>query len=77
MARVTFIDILCIQETHVENYFVSKNIENILGFRHAKFIWSYGQKDSKGTLIIIINESIHIEQFQTDFIGRLCYVDFQ
>lgn len=75
--RLQNIDILCIQETHVDNYFVSKNIENILGFRHAKFIWSYGQNDSKGTLIIIINESIHIGKFQTDFIGRLCYVDFE
>lgn len=70
------IDILCLQETYVDTFFLSRKIENILDL-NKKCIWSYGQTDSKGTAILINNDSIHINKFQTDFNGRTCFVDFE
>lgn len=70
------IDILCIQETYVDTFFLSKRIENALGL-NTRCVWAYGQSNSKGTAIIINNPSIQINKFQTDFIGRSCYVDFE
>ena len=69
------IDILNIQETFVDNYFLSKKIELMLDLR-KRCIWSYGSDNSRGVVTLFINTSIEIEHFHADFDGRLVYVDF-
>lgn len=70
------IDILCIQETHIENYFFAKSIESKLGLKD-RIIWSYGTNLSNGVAILFINKEINYPKFQTDFDGRFIYVDFE
>jgi len=69
------VDILCIQETFIEEFRTAKKVENLLNL-HAKLIWSFGDENSKGVLIILNNKDIHIEQYHIDMVGRLVYVDF-
>ena len=68
------VDILCIQETHIDNFFTAKRIEHTISQSH-KYIWSYGHGQSCGTCIIIVNDKINLHTFQTDFDGRFIYAD--
>ena len=69
------IDILCVQETHIENFLLSKNIERNFNLEKRVY-WSYGSNNSRGVCTIICNPNINVIKFQTDFDGRLVYVDF-
>ena len=68
------VDILCIQETFIDNYFLSNKIDNDLNLQ--KCIWSYGTGHSKGVCIMVCNPNINILKFHTDFDGRVAYIDF-
>ncbi|WAR22507.1 YTX2-like protein, partial [Mya arenaria] len=68
------VDILCLQETHINNFFFVKDIEIHISNKY-RYIWSYGFGQSAGTCVIIINDKINIESFQTDFDGRFLYLD--
>ena len=68
------VDILCIQETHIDNFFVVKRIEQTFS-QSYKYIWSYGHGQSCGTCVIIVNDKINLHSYQTDFDGRFIYAD--
>lgn len=73
--REYHIDILCVQETHIDTKLKSKRFEDkyLLGNR---CIWSYGSNFSRGVCVIFNNNDIDVKQFHADFQGRLVYVDF-
>lgn len=47
-------DILCLQETHIDKYWVAKSIETLLGLEH-RIIWSFGHGRCNGVTILFIN----------------------
>lgn len=69
------IDILCLQETHIDNYFISKNIEHLLGLEN-RILWSFGQGRCNGVAILFINQNIRYSNFYCGFDGRLIVSDF-
>ncbi|MES9883856.1 MAG: reverse transcriptase domain-containing protein [Sedimenticola sp.] len=70
------VDILLVQETYIHNYVVSKQIEKFLNIEHC-CVWSYSNHTSScGVAIMIFNKNISINRFQTDYEGRLAYLDF-
>ena len=67
------LDILFLQETHVDNLKLGKEIEQSLG---GKILWSLGQTDSRGVGIFVSNRcQTEIIKFHHDVEGRLVYVD--
>ncbi|MES9885145.1 MAG: reverse transcriptase domain-containing protein [Sedimenticola sp.] len=69
------IDILLVQETFIDNFYVSKQINRF--FNIDKFcVWGYGNNNSCGVAIMVFNKNIKIEKFHTDLDGRLAYIDF-
>ena len=68
------IDILFIQETFVENFFLSKRIEQFININRL-FIWNYGANNSRGTLIIVNNKDINVDNYHCDHNGRIIYAD--
>ena len=72
----TKLDFLCIQETFINTYFLSKKVEQFLNLQMNCY-WSYGSENSKGVLIICKNSNIKIENFHADYEGRLVYIDFK
>ena len=67
------IHILFLQETHVDNLKLGREIEDELG---GKVYWSFTQPDQRGVGIFISNRlDINIAKFHHDIEGRLIYVD--
>ena len=69
------IDILCLQETFVDNLTLAKSIEENFNLK-KRCIWNFGKADSCGVAIFLFNEHICIEQFHADIFGRLIRLDF-
>ena len=69
------VDILCIQETFINNNKLAKEFENFTGLT-KRCIWSFGSENSRGVVVIFKNDIIKIDKFHIDFFGRLAYVDF-
>ena len=71
------VDILCIQETHVNSRALANQIEN--NFNNCfKFFWSLSfSSHSAGVCVIISNALISYSKFQTDNDGRLLYIDIK
>ncbi len=67
-------DVLCLQETHINNFMTAKSIEQVLNLTN-KIAWGFGDGRCKGVAIIVLNPTINIDSFQTDIEGRLLYVD--
>ena len=68
------IDILLLQETHVDTLSLGREIESSLG---GKMFWSFGQNDSRGVGIFFSSKcKMDVVRFHHDFEGRLLYVDF-
>ena len=68
------IDILLLQETHVDTLKLGREIESILG---GKMFWSFGLNDSRGVGIFFSSKcKIDIIRFHHDLEGRLLYIDF-
>ena len=68
------LDILLLQETHVDNLRLGKQIEQKLG---GKIFWSLTIPDSKGVGIFVNNNfNVEIIKFHYDIEGRLVYLDF-
>ena len=73
--KTNHVDILCVQETFIDNYFLSSRIDNKFNLNKRVF-WSYGTSRSKGVCIMISNPNIKISKFHSDYEGRIIYVDF-
>ena len=69
------VDILLLQETYVDNMYLAKIIERTLGL-NKKIIWNFGKSNSCGVAILLSSERIHIENFHSDFQGRIIRLDF-
>ena len=69
------VDILFLQETFVDNNYLTKAIENTLGLNN-KIIWNFGKAKSCCVAILLINENIRIENFPLDLLGRIIRLDF-
>jgi len=72
--NVNTFDVLCLQETHINNFMTAKSIEQVLNLTN-KIAWGFGDGRCKGVAIIVLNPTINIDSFQTDIEGRLLYVD--
>lgn len=70
------VDILCLQETHIDNYFVAKYIEKFLDLEN-RILWCYGHGRSKGVAIIFVNHRIMYNKFYSGLDGRLILSDFE
>ena len=68
------IDILLLQETHVDNVRLANQIEGTL--RAEKGIWNFGTSNSYGDAILFFNSNICIENYHLDFFGRIIRLDF-
>ena len=68
------LDILLIQETHVENLTLAKSIEQTL--RPENCIWNFGKSNSCGVAIFLFDKNISIEKYHLDFSGRVTRLDF-
>ena len=68
------VDILCLQETHINNRKSANIIERFISL-DFKYIWSFGHGQSCGVCIIFINSAIDVPKFQIDFDGRFIYTD--
>jgi exonuclease III len=66
------LDILLLQETHVDKLARAKEIEGKL---HCKALWSFGAFNSRGTAVLIFNDNHTIHKFHLDLNGRLVFVD--
>ena len=67
------IDLLFLQETHVDNENLALQIQRKLQCFNA--VWSYGSIRSCGVAILNFNSNIHFSKFDTDFDGRIVSVD--
>ena len=67
------VDILFIQETHIDNITIAKQLEKDL---NSKCFWSFGNNRSRGVGICINNRLNYIvKHFKFDFEGRIVSVD--
>ena len=69
------VDILLLQETYVDNMYLAKIIERTLGL-NKRIIWNFGKSNSCGVAILLISDRIQIENFHSDFQGRIIRLDF-
>ena len=70
------INILCIQETHVDDYKMSKQIENLISKEYF-YVWNFSNNLSCGCCIIVNDTNIKCSKFQIDFDGRFISLDIQ
>lgn len=70
-----YIDLVFLQETHVENRTLSTKIQNKLQCCNA--IWSFGSSRSSGVAIFNFNPNITFSKYETDYDGRIICADFQ
>jgi len=70
------INILCIQETHVDNYKMSKQIETLISKEYF-YVWNFSNNLSCGCCIIVNDTNIKCSKFQIDFDGRFISLDIQ
>lgn len=67
------VDICFLQETHVDNIKLAKEIESKL---NGKMFWSFTENKGKGVAIFISKSfDCQIERYKYDFFGRYVYVD--
>ena len=67
------VDILCIQETHVDSRLLSDNISSLVGHQA---IWSYGSGRQCGVAVFVLNPNVKVVKYETDIDGRYIFVDF-
>jgi len=68
-----YIDNLCIQETHIDSYFLSDNINSVVD---DQSIWSYGSDRQCGLVVFVLNRNVKTVKYETDIDGRYIFVDF-
>ena len=59
----TNLDILCLQETHIDTFYLAKTIEKYIS-QDFRYIWSFGRVHTCGVCFIVKNNNIKIETFQ-------------
>ena len=65
---------LLLQETYVDNMKLAKTIEQRLNV--ANCIWNFSKGVSCGVAILVFNKDICIENYHSDFFGRVIKLDF-
>ena len=68
------LDMLLLQETYVDNMKLAKTIEQRLNVVNC--IWNFSKGASCGVAILIFNKDICIENYHSDFFGRVIKLDF-
>ena len=68
------IDVLFLQETHVSNSKVVKNLDSY--FNHYRCFWNFGSNFSRGTAILISHSvDFSVIKYHRDLDGRFQYID--
>ena len=68
------LDMLLLQETDFDNMRLARTIEQRLNVVNC--IWNFSKGVSCGLAILIFNKDICIENFHSDFFGRVIKLDF-